>query len=252
MSNDATQDKAPKKRGRPRKTVGDGVGDKVLASLQQDAGSAHRLDCPTNDRTCKLPNIDKRLLENGTKGFSKMSDAACFMRRHYIRLCTACVLITLMVLSFGVPYVWWLLDRTPPYVFKDVDVQSGYPGQLVAITATIEEATPGRVCGVIVNPQVISEAGHLAFANQTRLIAGEAIQAMERTPAGKILFRTELQVPQTLTEGKAKLIVPLEMMCQDNQTHAGNPIHASILAPWFIEKKPAGAPSLTCPRKGKQ
>lgn len=244
-----TDEETRKDRSGPREATQDGGGGEVLDSILQDHRDSSRVHCRANSCNCEFYIHDKRLLENDTKRDSEVSNFVCYFRKYYIRICLGCLSVMLLLLSVAIPYGWWMIDREAPYKFQDLKVQSGYPGQVVSISATITERTPGRVCGIVVNPQVVSENGHLAFANQTRLIAGESIQSMERTPSGKILFKTELQVPPTLSAGDARLIVPLEMICEDNQTHASRPIHASISSPWVIEKKPEGAPGLTCPRR---
>jgi len=238
MTNDAKSKTASKTRGRPRKTPEIGGGDSVLEKVLRDGNKGNNIHRGGVLGDSKFCDVNKRVLAGHSEKFFKIKGLAAYIYRFRGQFCLLCFLCLLILTTNIIPNVVWSMDRDIPYEIKDFVIGSGYPGEVVSVTATIKEKTPGRICGVIVNPQVVSEQGHLAFANQTRLIAGESIQSMRKNKNGDILFRTELQVPPTITYGVSKLVVPLEMICEDNQTHASRPIHASIAAPWVIEKKP--------------
>jgi len=173
----------------------------------------------------------------------KLREFASYLYKFRWQLCLPCLLLLYLLIADVIPRTVWAFDRSEPYEFTDVLISPGYPGQLVSISATVIEKKPGRVCGVVVNPQTIGEDGRLAFVNQTRLIAGEAMQTMERDAKGHILFKTNLQVPPTIKPGMAHLIVPLEFICKDNGAHASKPVHGVIKTHWLVTERPDNAPS---------
>lgn len=151
------------------------------------------------------------------------------------KTCAGVLCLLIFLCGFLLPSIYFAFDRKVPYKISNIKVGDGKPGEVVKITADFEEATLGRECSIVTNPQVLGAAGDLAFANQTRLISGVLLQKMLADTGGQ--FRAAMQVPPTISSGDDTLFIDMDMRCTDNYMHRLFPVQQTLVVPWRVFPK---------------
>lgn len=133
-----------------------------------------------------------------------------------------------------------LFDRKPPYTITDIEIGSGAAGEMVPFSATIVPATPGRRCWATVNAQSVGpkSAPLIGLVSQSRLISGLSIHEQLLRTGDK--FLTSLQVPVNMSPGDGRMIVRVDMGCNDNIFHHSFPIVIESAVNWQFKDKANG------------